>query len=87
MSFPLPFDIYQPSWQSYYHGYEYLDNDHSRDCYNECDGDYYLLDKEGETLPAKRFFGLWMKDMNEFMPDTGCRTETLEDLLGAHRDI
>jgi hypothetical protein len=40
-----------------------------------------------EILPAKRFFGFWMKDMDEFLPDTGCRTETLEDLLGAHRDI
>jgi hypothetical protein len=76
MSLPLPFDVYQPFFEHYY-GEHDPDEDLSSD----------LCDQDGERLPARRYFGLWMKDMDEFIPGDGCRTESLEDLLQAHRCV
>jgi hypothetical protein len=51
------------------------------------DIDFYSRDEDDERLPAHRYFGLWMKDLDEFLPDDGCRTESLENLLDAHRYV
>jgi hypothetical protein len=76
MSFPLPFDVYQPCFEHYYGEYDHND-----------DVDYYLLDKDEARLPAHCYFGLWMKDMDEFIPRGGYCTESLENLLDAHRYV
>jgi hypothetical protein len=87
MSVPLPFDIYQAEEHYYYGEYDYLDDDYAKEWHDNCDIDRYLLDDNYDTIPAKRFLGLWMKDMDEFLHDTGDHPETLENLLHAHRDI
>jgi hypothetical protein len=87
MSIPLPFDIYQAEERHYYGEYDYLDDDYAKECHNNCDIDRNLLDDNYDTLPAKHFFGLWMKDMAEFVPDSRKRTNSLENLLLGHRYI
>jgi hypothetical protein len=87
MSIPLPFDIYQAAERHYYGEYDYLDDDYAKECHNNCDINRYLLDDNYDILPAKHFFGLWMKDMAEFLPRGGDCTESLENLLHSHRYI
>jgi hypothetical protein len=78
MSIPLPFDTYQPAFQYFYNDYDDYD---MMDC--------YLLDADCEQLPTHFYFGLWLKDMDEFLPgvDAELRTESLENLLQAHHSV
>lgn len=70
--------------EHYYDNYDYLDTP-PEDAEYEFDSS--LWDEEGVLLSADRYFGLWMKDMDEFIPDNGVRSESLEDLLHCHRFI